>query len=78
MMLLQGQATKDDVSGPIGIAQFVGDTYDEVKDYGISSVVFTMMNIIILLSVNLGIKTAHAFFLIIDRPVQQFLNIFFF
>ena len=55
MMLLQGQATKDDVSGPIGIAQFVGDTYDEVKDYGISSVVFTMMNIIILLSVNLGI-----------------------
>ena len=54
-MLLQGQATKDDVSGPIGIAQFVGDTYDEVKDYGISSVVFTMMNIIILLSVNLGI-----------------------
>lgn len=55
LMLLQGQATKDDVSGPIGIAQFVGDTYDEVKDYGISSVVFTMMNIIILLSVNLGI-----------------------
>ena len=55
LMLLQGQASKDDVSGPIGIAQFVGDTYDEVKDYGISSVVFTMMNIIILLSVNLGI-----------------------
>ncbi len=54
LMLLQGQASKDDVSGPIGIAQFVGDTY-EVKDYGISSVVFTMMNIIILLSVNLGI-----------------------
>jgi len=55
LMLLQGQASKDDVSGPIGIAQFVGDTYDEVKDYGISSVIFTMMNIIILLSVNLGI-----------------------
>lgn len=55
LMLLHGQATKDDVSGPIGIAQFVGDTYDEVKDYGISSVIFTMMNIVILLSVNLGI-----------------------
>lgn len=55
LMLLQGQATKDDVSGPIGIAQFVGDTYEEVKPYGISSVIFTMMNIVILLSVNLGI-----------------------
>lgn len=55
VMLVQGQATKDDVSGPIGIAQFVGDTYEEVKPYGISSVIFTMMNIVILLSVNLGI-----------------------
>lgn len=55
LMLIQGQATKDDVSGPIGIAQFVGDTYEEVKPYGISSIIFTMMNIVILLSVNLGI-----------------------
>ncbi len=54
-MLLSGKATKDDVSGPIGIAQFVGDTYEEAKPYGISSVIFTMMNIVILLSVNLGI-----------------------
>ncbi len=54
-MLFTGQATKDDVSGPIGIAQFVGDTYEEAKPYGISSVIFTMMNIVILLSVNLGI-----------------------
>lgn len=54
-MLFTGRATKDDVSGPIGIAQFVGDTYEEAKPYGISSVIFTMMNIVILLSVNLGI-----------------------
>ena len=54
-MLLTGQASKDDVSGPIGMAQFVGDTYEEVKPYGFSSVLFTMMNIVILLSVNLGI-----------------------
>lgn len=54
-MLLTGQASKDDVSGPIGMAQFVGDTYEEVKPYGVSSVIFTMMNIVILLSVNLGI-----------------------
>lgn len=55
IMLLQGKAKKEDVSGPIGMAQFVGDTYEEVKPYGISSVIFTMINIVILLSVNLGI-----------------------
>ena len=54
-MLFTGQVTKDDVAGPVGIAQLVGDTYEEVKPYGISSVIFSMMNIAILLSVNLGI-----------------------
>lgn len=55
LMLLQGRVTKDEVSGPIGIAQMVGDNYEIAKTYGTSSVIFTMMNIVILLSVNLGI-----------------------
>lgn len=55
LMLVQGQVTKDDVSGPIGIAQMVGDNYEVAKSYGISTVIFTMINIIILLSINLGI-----------------------
>ena len=55
LILLHGQASKEDVSGPIGIADFVGKTYDEAKPYGISITIFTMMNIVILLSVNLGI-----------------------
>ncbi|MCM1261577.1 MAG: RIP metalloprotease RseP [Butyrivibrio sp.] len=55
IMLLQGRAKKEDVSGPIGIAQFVGDNYEAAKEHGTSTVVFTMMNIVILLSVNLGI-----------------------
>lgn len=54
-MLISGRANKEDVSGPIGMAQFVGETYDEAKSYGISTVVFTMINIVILLSVNLCI-----------------------
>ena len=54
-MLISGRAKKEDVSGPIGMAQFVGETYDEAKTYGISTVVFTMINIVILLSVNLCI-----------------------
>ena len=54
-MLLHGQAKKEDVSGPIGIAQLVGESYEEAKPYGASVTIFTMMNIVILLSVNLGI-----------------------
>ncbi len=54
-MLISGRAKKEDVSGPIGMAQFVGETYEEAKSYGISTVVFTMINIVILLSVNLCI-----------------------
>lgn len=55
-MMLQGQVTKDDVSGPIGIAQFVGESYDQAEEnYGTSSAILTMLEIVILLSVNLGI-----------------------
>lgn len=54
-MILHGNVSKDDVSGPVGIAQIVGETYEETKNYGISSVVLSMMNIAILLSVNLGV-----------------------
>lgn len=54
-MLVTGQVSRDDVAGPVGIAQLVGDTYEDAKPYGISSVIFSMMNIAMLLSVNLGI-----------------------
>lgn len=55
-MMLKGQVSKDDVSGPIGIAQFVGESYDQAEEnYGTSSAILTMLEIVILLSVNLGI-----------------------
>lgn len=55
-MLIRGQVTKDEVSGPIGIAQFVGESYDQAEEnYGTSSAILTMLEIIVLLSVNLGI-----------------------
>lgn len=55
-MLLRGRVTKDDVSGPIGIAQFVGESYDHAEEnYGTSSAILTMLEIVVLLSVNLGI-----------------------
>lgn len=55
-MLLRGKVTKDEVSGPIGIAQFVGESYDQVeKSAGTASAILTMLEIMVLLSVNLGI-----------------------
>lgn len=54
-MLVQGKVSKDDVAGPVGIAQIVGDTYEATKSYGAAQVTFSMMDIAILLSVNLGI-----------------------
>lgn len=54
-MMLHGKISRDDVSGPVGIAQAVGQTYEAAKPHGILSVIFSMMNIAILLSVNLGI-----------------------
>ncbi len=54
-MLFTGQVTREDVAGPVGIAQLVGETYQTEKEYGIGYVILSMMNITILLSVNLGI-----------------------
>lgn len=55
-MLIRGQVSRDDVSGPVGIAQFVGESYDQAeKNYGTSSAILTMLEIVVLLSVNLGI-----------------------
>ena len=55
-MLLRGKVSKDDVSGPVGIAQFVGESYDQAeKNYGTPYAILTMLEIVVLLSVNLGI-----------------------
>lgn len=54
-MLVSGQLTKDDVAGPVGMTQQIGETYEAVKPYGFSSVLFTMMEFATLISVNLGV-----------------------
>ncbi|MDE6128117.1 MAG: RIP metalloprotease RseP [Lachnospiraceae bacterium] len=55
-LLLTGQFSRKDVAGPVGIAvNVVGKTYEETKQYGVQTVVLNMLNIIMLLSVNLGI-----------------------
>lgn len=55
-MLITGNFNREDVAGPVGIAvNVVGKTYDVAKEYGVKSVVLSMMNIVLLLSVNLGL-----------------------
>ncbi len=55
LMLIKGQVSPTELSGPVGIAGVVGESYEEAKTYGFLAVFLTMLNIVILLSVNLGI-----------------------
>ncbi len=55
VMLVKGQVSADDVSGPVGMVKVVDETYDAAKEHGASSVILSMINIALLLSVNLGI-----------------------
>ncbi|MCR5846519.1 MAG: RIP metalloprotease RseP [Lachnospiraceae bacterium] len=54
-MLFTGKLSKDDLSGPVGVAQVIDTTIDETKQYGVFTVILNMVNIAVLLSVNLGI-----------------------
>ncbi len=54
-MLITGQVGINELSGPVGIVDMVGDTYEQSKAYGFLVVLVEMMNIGILLSANLGV-----------------------
>lgn len=54
-MLVQGQVSKDDVAGPVGMAQTVNDIYSQSKPDGAYYVWLNMLNFAILLSANLGV-----------------------
>ena len=54
-MLVTGQASIKDLGGPIAIAQTVGETYEATAPSGFVTVLLNMMNLVVLLSVNLGI-----------------------
>ncbi len=54
-MLVTGKLGKDDVSGPVGVASYVGETYETVKEYGFLTVLMTMLELLVILSINLGV-----------------------
>jgi regulator of sigma E protease len=54
-LLVQGKLSSGDVSGPVGMVKMVDDTYEMAKPYGLPSVLLTMLELLIILSVNLGV-----------------------
>ena len=54
-MLLTGKAGVDDMAGPVGMAQIIGEVQQEAVPYGPLVVAVSMVNLAMLLSVNLGV-----------------------
>ena len=54
-MLFTGQASINDMSGPVGVVSYIGETYQESQSAGGFYVWLNMLNISILLTANLGV-----------------------
>ena len=54
IMLVTGKVSRTEVAGPVGMANMVGEIYEETKEDW-RDVFVNMLNLIMLLSVNLGI-----------------------
>lgn len=54
-LLVSGGVSIDDVSGPVGVVDMIGETYEESKSSGAFYVCLNMLNIAILLTANLGV-----------------------
>lgn len=54
-LLVRGKVSKDDVAGPVGIVDIIGDTYQEARNDGWLYVFLNLANLTILLSANLGV-----------------------
>ncbi len=55
LLIFKGKVTTKDVAGPVGIVNLIGDTVEQTKEYGASTVVLTLLSLATLLSANLGV-----------------------
>lgn len=53
--MIGGHARLDDLAGPVGVANIIDDTIEDAAPHGAFTVILSMFNIAILLSVNLGV-----------------------
>ena len=54
-MLIAGKVSSRDISGPVGIFTVIGDSYSDAVQYGVKTVILTILDLILLLSANLGV-----------------------
>ncbi len=54
-MLVKGQFGIKDLTGPVGVVDVIGDTYEKTQSEGTLMVWMNMLNLAILLSANLGV-----------------------
>lgn len=54
-MMFRGQVTADDVSGPVGVVNLIGDVVEDSKEDGLFYVFFNIFNLTLMLSANLGV-----------------------
>ena len=54
-LIVTRQVSSDEVSGPVGVAKSMNDTFNEAAKVDVLTVLLNWMNYIVLLSANLGI-----------------------
>ena len=54
-LLVQGGVSINDMSGPVGVVDAIGETYEESRSDGAFYVWLNLLNVAILLSANLGV-----------------------
>lgn len=54
-MMFTGKVTMDDIAGPVGVVNVMGQVVEESKSSGISSVMLSLLNIAVMISANLGV-----------------------
>ena len=54
-MLVGGQASREDVMGPVRIVSTIDQTVDEASDYGLWALMMTLFNLMIIISASLGV-----------------------
>ncbi len=60
-LLVTGKVSVENVSGPVGVVKIIGDTYEEVKEEGLFMVFLNMVNMLVLISANLGVMNLLPF-----------------
>ncbi len=60
-LAFKGRMTKDDITGPVGVARVVSDVYEESKPEGLFVLWLNMLQITILLSADLGVMNLLPF-----------------